>query len=221
MGISWGFGSGAGFCVEAGDTVGMFVVGGFEEFGSALGADDGCAAEDFWGLAGGGESAGDFCLDGIDEEASADRGSGGDWGIEVGDVDHGISRGCAGIESEAGEVLEFFTLGVFGGAGFRVLFTDDGDDLDAAFLEACGYFDGDEVTAAGGDDEGGVGGADGEVAEDTFGEAGDIFEEHGLALAVGADDKVMEAEGEFDDGVEAGEGAIAGPHFFDHDTAMA
>lgn len=33
-----------------------------------------------------------------------------------------------------------------------------------------------------------------EVAKDSGGEAGDVFEEHGLALAVGADHEVMEAQ---------------------------
>ncbi len=31
----------------------------------------------------------------------------------------------------------------------------------------------------------------------------------------------MEGEGEFDDGVEAWEGAVAWPHFLDHDSAVA
>jgi len=54
-------------------------------------------------------------------------------------------------------------------AGFAVGAGDDGDDADAALLELLGHFDGDEVAAAGGDDEGTVLGSGVEVAEDAFG----------------------------------------------------
>ena len=42
-----------------------------------------------------------------------------------------------------------------------------------------------------------------------------------MALAIGAHDQVVKGEGKFDDGVEAWKGAVAWPHFFDHDSAVA
>ena len=84
-----------------------------------------------------------------------------------------------------------------------------------------GHFDRDDVAAAGGDDQGGIFRRQIEVSQDARGEAGNVFEEHGLALAVGADDRVVKREREFDDGVEAGEGAVTRPHFFDQDSAVA
>jgi hypothetical protein len=135
--------------------------------------------------------------------------------------DHGIADRCAGVEDEIGEVAEFAAVGALAGAGLGVPGGDDGDDLEAAAAEAFGHFDGDDVAAAGGDDQGGVLGVEVEIAEDAFGEAGHVFEEHGLALAVRTDHQVMEAEGEFDDRVEAREGAVAGPHFLDQDSAVA
>ena len=40
-------------------------------------------------------------------------------------------------------------------------------------------------------------------------------------MAVGAHDQVVEGERKFDDGVEARKGAVAWPHLFDHDPAVA
>ena len=64
------------------------------------------------------------------------------------------------------------------------------------------------------------GGRIAEVSEDAFGETGHVFEVHRLPLSVGAHDEIVEAERELDDGIEARKGAIAGPHFFDHDAAV-
>ena len=105
-------------------------------------------------------------------------------------------------------------------AGFAVLSADDGDDFQAAELELLGHLDGDDVAAAGRGDKGAVGRVNIEVAQDALREAGDIFEEHGLALAIGADHDVMKRERKLDDGVEAGEGSVAGPHFLDENSAV-
>ena len=50
----------------------MFVVGGFEKFGGALLADDGCASEDVWRMARGCQASCYFGLDAVDEHATAD-----------------------------------------------------------------------------------------------------------------------------------------------------
>src|SRR5439155_1136350 len=59
-----------------------------------------------------------------------------------------------------------------------------------------------------------------EVAKDALRETGDVFQEHRLALAVRAHDGSVEREGQLDDGIEAGKGAVAGPHLLDHDAAV-
>ena len=48
-----------------------------------------------------------------------------------------------------------------------------------------------------------------------------MLEEHGLPLAVRADHQVVVGEGELDDGMEAGEAAVAGEHLFDNDARMS
>lgn len=207
--------------VQSGQTSRVFVVGGFEEIGGALFADERAGGEDLRRLTGGGEAGGDFGFEAVDQHATTDGGSRGDGGVEAVHMDHGVADGGAGIEDQVGEVLEFQAIGALAGAGFGMETGDDGHDLEAAPAEAFGHFHGDDVAAAGGDDEGGVLGAEVEVAKDAIGEAGDIFEEHGLALAVRADDEVVEAEGEFDDGVEAGEGTVTRPDFLDQNPAMA
>ena len=58
-------------------------------------------------------------------------------------------------------------------------------------------------------------------AEDALGEAGNIFEEHRLALAVRADDEVVERKRQLDDGIKARERSVAGPHLLDEDAGMA
>jgi hypothetical protein len=60
-----------------------------------------------------------------------------------------------------------------------------------------------------------------EVAQDAVREAADVFEEHGLTLAVRADDEVVEGQRELDDGIEARKGAVTRPHFLDEDAAVA
>ena len=79
-------------------------------------------------------------------------------------------------------------------AGFGVLAADDGDDSNPAFLKLFRNFNGDDIAAAGGDDEGGVGSGKVVVAQDALGQAVGILEEHRLPLAVGPDDLIVKRE---------------------------
>ena len=117
--------------------------------------------------------------------------------------------------------VDMVAVAVAADAGLAVRGADDGGDFHAAFLKLLGHLDRDDVAAAAGDDEGAVTGHEIEVAQDAVRQAADVFEEHGLPLAVRADDGVVGGEGEFDDRVEAGEGAVARPHFLDHHATMA
>ena len=60
-----------------------------------------------------------------------------------------------------------------------------------------------------------------EVAQNAFGQPADILQEHRLPLAVRADDQVMKAQRQLDDRIEAGERAVARPHFLDQNPAVA
>ena len=60
-----------------------------------------------------------------------------------------------------------------------------------------------------------------EVAENAFRQAGDVFQEHCLALAVGANHRVMKGQGKLNDGIKPGKRSVARPHFLDHDAGMA
>lgn len=207
--------------VEAGEAMGVFVVGGFEEFGGALGSHHGTGGKDLGRVPGGGEAEGDLRFESIDGQATADGGTGSDRGVEAGNPDHGIADRGTGIESDAGEVHEFGAAGVAALAGAGMGDADQGDHRDAPAMEGLGDFYGNHIASAGGDHQGAVLGGEIEVAEDAFSEAGDVFEEHGLALAVGADHQVMEREGEFDDGIETGEGTVTRPEFLDEDAGVA
>ena len=88
---------------------------------------------------------------------------------------------------------------------------------DDEHAEALGFesdVDGDGVAAAGGDGPEAVLRAGDEVAPEDGAESLDVFEEHGLALAVGTDDRVVKGHGEFDDGMEPWERSIAREDFF-------
>src|SRR5262249_54116958 len=47
-----------------------------------------------------------------------------------------------------------------------------------------------------------------------------IFKEHRLTLAIRPDDEIVETQGKFDDGIEAGERPVARPHLLDEDAAV-
>ena len=57
--------------------------------------------------------------------------------------------------------------------------------------------------------------------EECVRQSADVFEEHGLALAVGSDNEIVEAEREFHDGVESRKRPVARPHLFDQNAAVA
>ena len=57
--------------------------------------------------------------------------------------------------------------------------------------------------------------AEGEVREHLIGEPRDALDEHGLPLAVGADDLSVEGGGELDHRAEAREGTVAREHLLD------
>ena len=198
----------------------VFVVRGFEKLSGFYCADDGGAGQDFWRMAGFCETRGDFGFDAVDEEAPPYGRAGGDVGFEAVNFYHRIADRCAGVEGQIGIIRELFAGRMIAFAGFAVGAGNDGDDAHAAGLELLGHFDGDEIAAAGGDDQGGVLRGEVEVAENAFGEAADVFEEHGLALAVGADDEVVEAQREFNDRIETGKRSVARPHFLDQNPAV-
>src|SRR5437762_6357645 len=107
------------------------------------------------------------------------------------------------------------------GRGFRVALTDNNHDLYAALPEAFGHFDRHRVASAGRRDQRAVFRRDLEIAEDALREAGNIFQEHRLPLAVRANDGIVKGEREFDNRVEAGEGTVTRPHLFHEDSAVA
>ena len=199
----------------------MFVVGGFEQLRGARFSDQRRGGEDFWWRSGFGQASGDFGLDGVDQHASADCRTGGDGGSKALDPHHRVPDRRSGIQHEVGEILQFFARGMLGGAGVRMRLADQGHHTDAPLFEFCRHLDGNEVATAGGSDQGAVSRGEIEIAENALGEAGDILEEHGLALAIGADHQIMEGERKFHDGIEPGKGTIAGPHFLDENARMA
>ena len=200
--------------------MGVFVVGGLKEFGGPFWADEDAGGQDFGRVAGGGQACGYLGFDGINQQAAADGGAWSDRGGQAVDVDHGVTHRCAGIENDRGEIHQFFPLWMAASAGFGVGSRDEADDFYVAALEFGRHFHGNDVAPTGGDDESAVGRLQGEVAEDAGGQPADVFEKHGLSLAIGADDEVVKCEREFDDGIEPGKRAIAGPHFFDHDARV-
>src|SRR5687767_10383502 len=90
----------------------------------------------------------------------------------------------------------------------------------APFLELLGDFDRHDVRAARRDNERGVDWLERVVAQNALGETGDVFEKHRLTLPIGADDKVMKRQRKLDYRIEAGERAVARPHFLNHDARM-
>ena len=172
-------------------------------------------------MSGASQARGDFGLDAVHEQAAADGGAGRHGRFESIDLHHRVADRGAGIEHEVREVLELLPARVLTAAGFGMFAADDGDDLHAALLEARRHLDGDEVATAGRDNERGIRGREIEVAQDAFGEAGDVFEEHRLALAVRADDEIMEAQRELDDGIEARKRTVTRPHLLHENPAVA
>lgn len=172
-------------------------------------------------MAGGGETGRNFGLDTVDEHAAADGRAGRNGSVEPGDVDHGVADRSASVENEISEIVKFFAVWALAGRCFAVGFADNGHDANFTLLKLLRHFDWNDVATAGGNDERRIFGREREVAEDAFGEAADVLEIHGLALAVGSDDEVVEREGKFDDRIEAGEGTVPRPYFFNHDARMA
>ena len=200
---------------------GVLVIRGFKQLGGLLSADDGSCGKDFGGLTGFDESVGHFGFDGVHEKAAAHGAARGDGGVEVFNLDHRIPNGRAGVEDDVGEVLELLAIAVAAGAGFAVGGADDGGDLHPALLELLGHFDRHDVATAAGDDECAVAGLEIEVPQDAVRQTADVFEEHGLPLTIRSDDEVVKRQRELNDGIEAGEGAVARPHFLHQNAAVA
>ena len=59
-----------------------------------------------------------------------------------------------------------------------------------------------------------------EVSQNPFGQPGDIFEEHRLALTVRAHHQIVKAERKLNDRIETGKRAVARPHLLDHYPAV-
>lgn len=199
----------------------MLVIRGFKQLGGFRGTDNGTRREDLRWLAGFRQSIRNFGFDGVHEQATADGAAGGDGGIEAIDLDHGVANGCAGVEDDVGKILELLTVAMAAGAGFAVGGADDGGDFDAALLKLLGHFDGNDVAAAAGDDEGAVAGHEVEVPQNPIRQASHIFEKHGLTLAVRADDEIVEGQRELDDGIEAWKRAVTRPHFLHENATVA
>lgn len=168
-----------------------------------------------------GEPCGYLGFDTIDQEAASDSRPRGYGGVEIGDSHHGIAHGSSGVENQIGKVLQLLPARVTSLARVRVLLADDGHNPDSSCLKTFSHLDGYQIASAGGGDQGGVDWGQVKVPQDASSEARDVLQEHGLALPVGPHDQVMEAEAEFDDGVEAWKGSIAWPHFLDKNAAMA
>jgi hypothetical protein len=60
-----------------------------------------------------------------------------------------------------------------------------------------------------------------EVCQDLLRKAFDALDEHRLTLPVGADHVGMKGHRQLGDGVEAGEGAVAGKHLLEGDAGVA
>jgi hypothetical protein len=97
---------------------------------------------------------------------------------------------------------------------------NDRYDFKPSFPETSGNLDWNQVAATGRDNQGGIARPQSKVSQDPLCEPADIFQIHGLPLSVGAYDKVVKAQREFDDRIKAGKGAIARPHFLNHYPAV-
>src|SRR5438105_13197680 len=78
----------------------MFGVSGFEKLSGFFYADDGGAGEDFWRMAGCGETRGDFGSDAVDEEAPPYRRAGGYGGFAAANSCHATAGRCARVECQ-------------------------------------------------------------------------------------------------------------------------
>lgn len=199
----------------------MLVIRRLKQLGGFLGTDDSSSGQHLRRLAGFRETIRHFSLDGVHEKAATDGAAGCHGGFEAFDPHHGITNRGAGVENDVGEVLELLAVAVAAGASLAVGGADDGGDLHPALLKLLGHLDGNDVAATAGDDEGAVAGLEVEVAQDAIGKAADVFEEHGLTLAIRAHDEVVEGQREFDDGIEARKRTVTRPHLLDEDAAVA
>ena len=160
-------------------------------------------------------------FDAIDEQTAAHGGTGRHRRVQAGHVDHGIAGRRARVEDEIGEVLQFFAVGPFAGAGRGVGLADDGGHAHSLPLELLGHFHRHQIAAAGGDHQRGILRCQREIAQDPFGQAADVFQEHRLPLPIGANDQIVKRNRQLDDGIETGKGAVTGPHLLDHDARVA
>src|SRR5688572_7337348 len=105
-------------------------------------------------------------------------------------------------------------------AGFRVLAADDHDHFEAALFEALSHFNRHNVAPARRRDERTIFRPQIEVAQNSFGKAADVFQEHRLTLPVWPDDEVVKAKGKFNDRIEPRKRTITRPHFLHKNPAV-
>ena len=98
---------------------------------------------------------------------------------------------------------------------------DHGDDGQSLALGLQRHIDDHLVDAAVGKDDEAVGLVKDEVAQDDLPEAFDMFQKHGLALAVGPYHIVVIGQRKLDDGVETGKTAVARIHLLDEHARVA
>ena len=103
----------------------------------------------------------------------------------------------------------------------RLLDRGNRDDLQAAGPRAARELHRNRGRTAGREDHHDIARPEREVVEDHLGEAGHPFDEHRLALAVGADDLGVEGHRQLDDRVEARVRTVAREHLLDRNPRMA
>jgi len=128
----------------------------------------------------------------------------GNWCFEPGTRTIASPAGAPVVDARGRQSRELLSVSAPAGGRFAVGFADDGDDADFAFLKLFGHFSG-RCCNRWRKSRAPIFSREREIAQDALGEAADIFEVHGLALAVGADDRIVKGERKFDDWIEAGE----------------
>ena len=135
---------------------------------------------------------------------------------------HRVARRRAVVEHHVGDVGQALAGGVLGLAA-PAQCSSETTAITGRPSRFClqRHLDDNLVDAAVGEDDEAVGRCQDEVAQDDLAQPFDMLQEHGLALAVGADDLVVVGQRQFDDGVEAGEAAVAREHLLDEHARVA
>ena len=153
----------------------MLIIGRFKQLGGLLVAHQRGRREHRRRLSSLGEQRSNLDLDGIDEHATANGGTGTHGGFETRDLDHGVTCRSTGVENDVGKVLQLAAIAALAATGLAMGLGDDSHHLHAAALKLLGHFNGHQVASRRGGHQSGILGGKVVVTEDAGGQAVDVF----------------------------------------------